>query len=114
MAYGGSYCVAEYEAVAIYTCVNKFNECVDGMAMAFVVAAVVLTIVGGQIGYSVLGFLVIRCPPRTTLLPYPTHFRSSGGTTKSICDGEFWSRVGGDRTQDNDRNLACRLLLDIN
>src|SRR6266511_6148991 len=63
-------------------------------------------------------FLMIRRPPRSTLFPYTTLFRS-----RPRCTGTRWStpspsRTGGTRSEEHTselqsrENLVCRLLLE--
>src|SRR5688572_31991384 len=71
-------------------------------------------------------FLVLRPPPRSTLFPYTTLFRSagpssaSGGTMTLTRDpsGRRASQIGEDRSEEHtselqsQSNLVCRLLLE--
>src|SRR5688572_32249878 len=68
-------------------------------------------------------FLMIRRPPRSTLFPYTTLFRSAGaGPGPVVADGP-WSRVSSRRNStprseehtselQSQSNLVCRLLLE--
>src|ERR1035437_5704737 len=76
-----------------------------------------------QISYAVFFFLMIRRPPRSTLFPYTTLFRSivrlrSGAAHTHLCrDERLWVhfRSGGNRTEEDTAelpsrpNLVCRL-----
>src|SRR5256885_17201039 len=70
-------------------------------------------------------FLMIRRPPRSTLFPYTTLFRSSPGTAFGLVPhflpavhGSGWSFVKGGRSEEHTSelqspcNLVCRLLLE--
>src|SRR5260370_9895227 len=71
-------------------------------------------------------FLMIRRPPRSTLFPYTTLFRSTGGGEYGRTPGNrgawMMSRVTGDRAEirseehtselQSHLNLVCRLLLE--
>src|SRR5256885_5588602 len=68
-------------------------------------------------------FLMIRRPPRSTLFPYTTLFRSHGYTTSTpTTDGErvyvFFGKTGVVRSEEHTSelqspcNLVCRLLLE--
>src|SRR5438874_8045626 len=52
-------------------------------------------------------FLTLRRPPRSTLFPYTTLFRSSGGVTIMLCEYEDFAPVeppaGSGRRLDGDR-----------
>src|SRR5256885_10843142 len=79
--------------------------------------------------YFFFFFLMIRRPPRSTLFPYTTLFRSAGKAAQRIGDGTL-GRAGGDLGQRDDDdghqgrseehtselqspcNLVCRLLLE--
>src|SRR3954464_10004895 len=63
-------------------------------------------------------FLMIRRPPRSTLFPYTTLFRSSGRATPASIGrnpGSMWNRSRSEEhtseLQSHD-NLVCRLLLE--
>src|SRR2546430_12891360 len=71
-------------------------------------------------------FLMIRRPPRSTLFPYTTLFRSWGGSPRPRC-GDTPARIAapatparpaGDRSEEHtselqsQSNLVCRLLLE--
>src|SRR6267378_6843326 len=64
-------------------------------------------------------FLMIRRPPRSTLFPYTTLFRSSPRPPRpSRCGGRRPSRVRSRRSEEHTselqsrRDLVCRLLLE--
>src|SRR5690349_22485838 len=73
-------------------------------------------------------FLMIRRPPRSTLFPYTTLFRSRGrvgcrgrSRCRPSCASPFWRRERGERTGRSEehtselqsrRDLVCRLLLE--
>src|SRR2546430_6045804 len=71
-------------------------------------------------------FLMIRRPPRSTLFPYTTLFRSQDGpppnvdsvrtegSAGSVCAGEHSSRRSEEHTSElqSQSNLVCRLLLE--
>src|SRR5256885_8716719 len=84
--------------------------------------------------HVVFFFLMIRRPPRSTLFPYTTLFRSrspsgsstsaSTTTTRAVAQGQRWRILTGDRGSPASRseehtselqspcNLVCRLLLE--
>src|SRR5215212_10517205 len=75
--------------------------------------------------YCVFFFLMIRRPPRSTLFPYTTLFRSSTGRRRDRCDphgprDDDRARDGhsGGRSEEHTselqslRHLVCRLLLE--
>src|SRR5215469_17328877 len=63
-------------------------------------------------------FLMIRRPPRSTLFPYTTLFRSRGAccTTRSACSSCRWSPTSRSEEHTSElqsrRDLVCRLLLE--
>src|SRR5438477_10106220 len=66
-------------------------------------------------------FLMIRRPPRSTLFPYTTLFRSSprhGGRRPAIHDLQCWYQQSRGRSEEHTSelqshvNLVCRLLLE--
>src|SRR2546430_12849525 len=67
-------------------------------------------------------FLMIRRPPRSTLFPYTTLFRSSLSCTRASMPGRYGAgrprRVGRERSEEHtselqsQSNLVCRLLLE--
>src|SRR2546427_5320527 len=76
-------------------------------------------------------FLMIRRPPRSTLFPYTTLFRSAGRSASMICPKCWWTRCSRRRTNassniparaprseehtselQSQSNLVCRLLLE--
>src|SRR6476619_8157725 len=63
-------------------------------------------------------FLMIRRPPRSTLFPYTTLFRSAAGTSAPICRSSWiLSREDGRSEEHTSElqsltNLVCRLLLE--
>src|SRR6202041_3851935 len=64
-------------------------------------------------------FLMIRRPPRSTLFPYTTLFRSSyGSITSGAIASVCWGSNGGVRSEEHTSelqshvNLVCRLLLE--
>src|SRR5947199_4442479 len=70
----------------------------------------------------VLFLLMTRRPPRSTLFPYTTLFRSSGGQYLDLVASDPHRRAGGDARRDRSeehtselqslRHLVCRLLLE--
>src|ERR1039458_10858440 len=64
-------------------------------------------------------FLMIRRPPRSTLFPYTTLFRSSTNQTWWRPDGSPWTNAVFHRSEEHTselqslRHLVCRLLLEI-
>src|ERR1039458_10604806 len=64
-------------------------------------------------------FLMIRRPPRSTLFPYTTLFRSNTGMRRPVLPCRLRSRLkkGSDRSEEHTselqslRHLVCRLLL---
>src|SRR6266576_4416874 len=67
---------------------------------------------------SLFFFLMIRRPPRSTLFPYTTLFRSSIGTDRWMRLASEALRHGGNRSEEHTselqsrRDLVCRLLLE--
>src|ERR1039458_2680037 len=67
-----------------------------------------------------LFFLMIRRPPRSTLFPYTTLFRSRGHAHQAQCRAEFYRHhcAGSSRSEEHTselqslRHLVCRLLLE--
>src|SRR6266536_4842402 len=63
-------------------------------------------------------FLMIRRPPRSTLFPYTTLFRSRGGARAGPCDGGGPCLGGEPRSEEHTSelqsrvDLVCRLLLE--
>src|SRR6266496_6124939 len=63
-------------------------------------------------------FLMIRRPPRSTLFPYTTLFRSARGHAGAAGDGERGTGGGDHRSEEHTselqsrRDLVCRLLLE--
>src|SRR5215469_18395956 len=64
-------------------------------------------------------FLMIRRPPRSTLFPYTTLFRSTAPTGPCASCGPGWRSGGGRRRSEEHtselqsrRDLVCRLLLE--
>src|SRR6267378_4874711 len=63
-------------------------------------------------------FLMIRRPPRSTLFPYTTLFRSTGDRRAPVGPAERRRRPGRDRSEEHTselqsrRDLVCRLLLE--
>src|SRR6266567_6818041 len=69
-------------------------------------------------------FLMIRRPPRSTLFPYTTLFRSRAGQARKLRDGPPWDMGDPDAGRQRPRseehtselqsqsNLVCRLLLE--
>src|SRR5438477_12995879 len=63
-------------------------------------------------------FLMIRRPPRSTLFPYTTLFRSTASPTLECRDPHHPSAVGYGRSEEHTSelqshvNLVCRLLLE--
>src|ERR1035441_8555590 len=65
-------------------------------------------------------FLMIRRPPRSTLFPYTTLFRSDVGLDVGLFEGDFIGphMQGGNRSEEHTselqslRHLVCRLLLE--
>src|SRR5215213_10458126 len=71
-------------------------------------------------------FLMIRRPPRSTLFPYTTLFRSRSGRAPATCPARAWCRssrpptwaADGSRSEEHTSelqsltNLVCRLLLE--
>src|SRR2546430_9873003 len=62
-------------------------------------------------------FLMIRRPPRSTLFPYTTLFRSSWGLSATACLRQNW-KCSSPRSEEHtselqsQSNLVCRLLLE--
>src|SRR4028119_2536232 len=73
-----------------------------------------------RVAVSVFFFLMIRRPPRSTLFPYTTLFRSSGFTWSMNCD--IWlvpknSLMAATRSEERfsrnaETDIVCRLLLE--
>src|SRR6266850_4694375 len=63
-------------------------------------------------------FLMIRRPPRSTLFPYTTLFRSGGSNPRAWCSRGPWTRSRSARSEEHTSelqspcNLVCRLLLE--
>src|SRR6266496_5328907 len=63
-------------------------------------------------------FLMIRRPPRSTLFPYTTLFRSAPRPRQLSCGALYGSRPGHRRSEEHTselqsrRDLVCRLLLE--
>src|SRR2546430_11154120 len=63
-------------------------------------------------------FLMIRRPPRSTLFPYTTLFRSRGARCHWLCEPERFRRLRTPRSEEHtselqsQSNLVCRLLLE--
>src|SRR3954464_16105531 len=63
-------------------------------------------------------FLMIRRPPRSTLFPYTTLFRSAAGSGARGLPGEWRQRHAQPRSEEHTSelqshdNLVCRLLLE--
>src|SRR2546430_17655968 len=71
--------------------------------------------------YFFFFFLMIRRPPRSTLFPYTTLFRSSPGLERPLRWHQHWVRFVGREVQRSEEhtselqsqsNLVCRLLLE--
>src|SRR6266576_6425785 len=69
--------------------------------------------------FSIFFFLMIRRPPRSTLFPYTTLFRSTGiPATVHSAGRSAWARVTARRSEEHTaelqsrRELVCRLLLE--
>src|SRR5260370_15309614 len=71
-----------------------------------------------MLGPSLLFFLMIRRPPRSTLFPYTTLFRSSGGPEHAHTQENHPRRGRPGRSEEHTSelqshlNLVCRLLLE--
>src|SRR2546429_9342324 len=93
------------------------------------VSAVLLVHARQLKSFRVFFFLMIRRPPRSTLFPYTTLFRSSGagpngiGSASGFCRpgskrGRGWSGEGHPRSEEHTSelqsrlHLVCRLLLE--
>src|SRR2546430_15481725 len=73
--------------------------------------------------YFFFFFLMIRRPPRSTLFPYTTLFRSRSHGRNSLCDKKVDGGAGNHQSQEtrseehtselqSQSNLVCRLLLE--
>src|SRR3712207_8496953 len=61
--------------------------------------------------YFFFFFLMIRRPPRSTLFPYTTLFRSSGGVTSLVIEGFAAGEIAGSvgvRTADSREDVLAR------
>src|ERR1017187_10892716 len=72
-----------------------------------------------ELYFFVFFFLMIRRPPRSTLFPYTTLFRSGYVTDMSVTNNSFLSSTGGmNRSEEHTSELqspmylVCRLLLE--
>src|SRR6266511_4606631 len=79
-----------------------------------------------RVGYDVSSlwlvffFLMIRRPPRSTLFPYTTLFRSRSSPPATCASGSAWKRAWPIRARSEEHtselqsreNLVCRLLLE--
>src|ERR1022692_5126331 len=72
----------------------------------------------GTLSPSVVFFLMIRRPPRSTLFPYTTLFRSRPARARADQHGESTLSQHHDRSEEHTSelqspcNLVCRLLLE--
>src|SRR2546430_17514330 len=99
-------------------CAVYYSHVIPSPSQQTIVIFIVTLVVSGLYLYLFFFFLMIRRPPRSTLFPYTTLFRSqqqhfawAPGVARK--DGEYYFRSEEHTSElQSQSNLVCRLLLE--